>query len=123
MATTGKRSRGSERQRRSHQRVRAACSSRVKPGEGDLPAGCAPGPAGDSLATGPGTTAWRSRRFTRHRFVLFDDDTRLAVHHELRWPVDAYMEDFFTSGPTLAAVRRHLPARRRATRAFQTWPR
>jgi hypothetical protein len=36
------------------------------------------------------------------RFVLFDDDTRLAfiTSFDGRW--DAYMEDFFNSGPTLA---------------------
>ena len=35
------------------------------------------------------------------RFVLFDDDTRLlfATSFDGQW--DAYMDDFFTSGPTL----------------------
>ena len=36
------------------------------------------------------------------RFVLFDDDTRLAFITSFDGPWDAYMEDFFTSGPTLA---------------------
>jgi hypothetical protein len=36
------------------------------------------------------------------RFVLFDDDTRLAFVTTFDGPWDAYMEDFFTSGPTLA---------------------
>lgn len=36
------------------------------------------------------------------RFVLFDDDTRLAFMTSFDGPWDAYMEDFFTSGPTLA---------------------
>src|ERR671911_249900 len=36
------------------------------------------------------------------RFVLFDDDTRLAFLTSFDGPWDAYMEDFFTSGPTLA---------------------
>jgi hypothetical protein len=36
------------------------------------------------------------------RFVLFDDDTRLAFVTSFDGPWDAYMEDFFTSGPTLA---------------------
>ena len=45
------------------------------------------------------------------RFVLFDDDTRLAfiTSFDGRW--DADMEDFFTSGPTLAlfdAVFQHV---------------
>src|SRR5215212_8155305 len=44
------------------------------------------------------------------RFVLFDDDTRLAFITSFDGPWDAYMEDFFTSGPTLAlfdAIFRH----------------
>jgi hypothetical protein len=36
------------------------------------------------------------------RFVLFDDDTRLAFITSFDGPWDSYMEDFFTSGPTLA---------------------
>src|SRR5207253_4891177 len=36
------------------------------------------------------------------RFVLFDNDTRLAFITSFDGPWDAYMEDFFTSGPTLA---------------------
>src|SRR3954452_9657021 len=36
------------------------------------------------------------------RFVLFDDDTRLAFMTSFDGQWDAYMEDFFTSGPTLA---------------------
>ena len=36
------------------------------------------------------------------RFVLFDDDTRLAFITSFDGPWDAYMDDFFTSGPTLA---------------------
>jgi hypothetical protein len=35
------------------------------------------------------------------RFVLFDDDTRLAFVTSFDGPWDAYMEDFFSSGPTL----------------------
>jgi hypothetical protein len=44
------------------------------------------------------------------RFVLFDDDTRLAFITSFDGPWDAYMNDFFTSGPTLAlfdAIFRH----------------
>jgi hypothetical protein len=33
--------------------------------------------------------------------VLFDDDTRLAFITSFDGPWDAYMEDFFSSGPTL----------------------
>jgi hypothetical protein len=36
------------------------------------------------------------------RFVLFDDDTRLAFITSFDGPWDAYMDDFITSGPTLA---------------------
>src|SRR3954469_13603785 len=36
------------------------------------------------------------------RFVLFDEDTRLAFVTSFDGPWDAYMDDFFTSGPTLA---------------------
>jgi hypothetical protein len=36
------------------------------------------------------------------RFVLFDDDTRLAFVTSFDGPWDAYMQDFLTSGPTLA---------------------
>ena len=45
------------------------------------------------------------------RFVLFDDDTRLAFITCFDGPWDAYMDDFFTSGPTLAlfdVVFRHV---------------
>ena len=35
------------------------------------------------------------------RFVLFDDDTRLAFITSFDGQWDAYMEDFVTSGPTL----------------------
>lgn len=45
------------------------------------------------------------------RFVVFDDDTRLAFITTFDGPWDSYMEDFFTSGPTLAlfdAIFRHV---------------
>ena len=45
------------------------------------------------------------------RFVLFDDDTRLAFLTSFDGSWDAYMDDFFTSGPTLAlfdVVFRHV---------------
>src|SRR5882757_5308895 len=35
------------------------------------------------------------------RFVLFDGDTQLAFITSFDGPWDAYMEDFFTSGPPL----------------------
>jgi hypothetical protein len=45
------------------------------------------------------------------RFVLFDDDTRLLFATSFDGPWDSYMEDFLTSGPTLAlfdAVFQHV---------------
>ena len=45
------------------------------------------------------------------RFVLFDDDTRLAFLTSFDGSWDAYMDDFFTSGPTLAlfdAIFKHV---------------
>jgi hypothetical protein len=73
----------------------------VKPGEGEgLRAalrelqetpGYRPGDYGMAIAT-----------IHEARFVLFDDDTRLAFITSFDGPWDAYMEDFFTSGPTLA---------------------
>ena len=73
----------------------------VKPGEGpslrsallelqDTP-GYRPGDYGMAIQT-----------IHEARFVLFDDDTRLAFITSFDGPWDAYMEDFFTSGPTLA---------------------
>jgi hypothetical protein len=83
---------------------------RVKPGEGeglraalrdlqDTP-GYRPGDYGMAVAT-----------IHEARFVLFDGDTRLAFITSFDGPWDAYMEDFFTSGPTLAlfdVVFRHV---------------
>ena len=73
---------------------------RVTPGEGasvrsalqDLQAtpGYRPGDYGMAIST-----------IHEARFVLFDDDTRLAFITSFDGPWDAYMEDFFTSGPTL----------------------
>ena len=82
---------------------------RVKPGQGeslraalrdlqDTP-GYRPGDYGIAIST-----------IHEARFVLFDDDTRLAFVTSFDGPWDAYMEDFFTSGPTLAlfdAIFRH----------------
>src|SRR4051794_17584987 len=74
---------------------------RVKPGQSeslraaldtlqDTP-GYRPGDYGMAIAT-----------IHEARFVLFDDDTQLAFITSFDGPWDAYMEDFFTSGPTLA---------------------
>ena len=45
------------------------------------------------------------------RFVLFDDDTRLLFATSFDGAWDSYMDDFFTSGPTLelfVAVFQHV---------------
>ena len=82
---------------------------RVKPGRGEA--------LRTALRDLQGTPGYRPGDYgitiqTIHeaRFVLFDDDTRLAFVTSFDGPWDAYMEDFFTSGPTLAlfdAVFRH----------------
>jgi hypothetical protein len=50
----------------------------------------------------PGDYGMAIRTIHEARFVLFDDDSRLAFVTSFDGPWDAYMEDFFTSGPTLA---------------------
>ncbi len=58
----------------------------------------------------PGDFGMAIKTIHEARFVLFDDDTRLAFITSFDGPWDVYMEDFFTSGPTLAlfdAVFRH----------------
>jgi hypothetical protein len=74
---------------------------RVKPGEGpSLRA------ALSALQDTPGYRAgdygMAIQTIHEARFALFDDDTRLAFVTSFDGPWDAYMEDFFTSGPTLA---------------------
>jgi hypothetical protein len=74
---------------------------RVKPGEGESlraalrdlqeTPGYRPGDYGMAVAT-----------IHEARFVLFDRDTRLAFITSFDGSWDAYMDDFFTSGPTLA---------------------
>ena len=83
---------------------------RVKPGQGgalrdalhDLQ---------DTPGYRPGDYGMAIRTIHEARFVLFDDDTRLAFVTSFDGPWDAYMEDFYTSGPTLAlfdVVFRHV---------------
>ena len=50
----------------------------------------------------PGDYGMAVQTIHEARFVMFDDDTRLAFVTSFDGPWDAYMEDFFTSGPTLA---------------------
>src|SRR3954465_7220411 len=74
---------------------------RVKPGEGEsLRAALA-----DLQKTPgyrPGDYGMAISSIHEARFVLFDGDTRLAFITSFDGPWDAYMEDFSTSGPTLA---------------------
>ena len=74
---------------------------RVKPGAGEAlrvalralqeTPGYRPGDYGIAIAT-----------IHEARFILFDDDTRLAFITSFDGPWDAYMADFFSSGGTLA---------------------
>src|SRR3954471_5748042 len=59
----------------------------------------------------PGDYGMAIKTIHEARFVLFDDDTRLAFITSFDGQWDSYMEDFFTSGPTLAlfdAAFRHV---------------
>ena len=55
----------------------------------------------DSPGYRPGDYGMAVATIHEARFVLFDDDTRLAFITSFDGPWDAYMEDFFTSGPTI----------------------
>ena len=73
---------------------------RVKPGE----AGSLRAALGDLQQTPgyrPGDYDVAISTIHEARFVLFDGDTQLAFITSFDGPWDAYMEDFFTSGPTL----------------------
>ena len=59
----------------------------------------------------PGDYGMAIQTIHEARFVLFDDDTRLAFVTSFDGPWDAYMEDFFTSGPTLGRRRPRLRTR------------
>src|SRR3954470_14249696 len=74
---------------------------RVKPGDGE-PLRAALGDLQDTPGYRPGDYGMAISTIHEARFVLFDDDTRLAFVTSFDGPWDAYMEDFFTSGPTLA---------------------
>ena len=50
----------------------------------------------------PGDYGMAIQTIHEARFVMFDDDKQLAFITSFDGPWDAYMEDFFTSGPTLA---------------------
>src|SRR5215207_4226526 len=82
----------------------------VKPGHGG-PLRQALSELQDTPGYRPGDYGMAIQSIHEARFVLFDEDSRLAFITSFDGPWDAYMEDFFTSGPTLAlfdAIFRHM---------------
>src|ERR1700704_4209006 len=73
---------------------------RVKPGDGAT-LRTALNDLQDTPGYRPGDYDMAIQTIHEARFVLFDDDTRLAFVTSFDGPWEAYMEDFFTSGPTL----------------------
>jgi hypothetical protein len=83
---------------------------RVKPGESPA-LRSALSALQDTPGYRPGDYGIAIQTIHEARFVLFDDDTRLAFVTSFDGPWGAYMDDFFTSGPTLAlfdAIFRHV---------------
>ena len=83
---------------------------RVKPGEGDA-LRAALGELQDTPGYRPGDYGMAVATIHEARFVLFDGDERLAFITSFDGSWDAYMDDFFTSGPTLTlfdVVFRHV---------------
>ena len=74
---------------------------RVKPGEGESIRG-ALRDLQETPGYRPGEYGMAVATIHEARFVLFDGDTRLAFITSFDGSWDAYMDDFFTSGPTLA---------------------
>lgn len=72
----------------------------VKPGEGEA-IRTALQDLQDTPGYRPGDYGMAIQTIHEARFVLFDEDTRLAFVTSFDGPWEAYMEDFFTSGPTL----------------------
>src|SRR6478672_1395113 len=73
----------------------------VKPGEGAA-IRSALDDLQDTPGYRPGDYGMAVQTIHEARFVMFDDDTQLAFITSFDGPWEAYMEDFFTSGPTLA---------------------
>ena len=73
---------------------------RVKPGEAEA-LRAALRHLQDTPGYRPGDYGMAISTIHEARFVLFDGDTRLAFITSFDGPWDAYMTDFFTSGPTL----------------------
>jgi hypothetical protein len=83
---------------------------RVKPGAGQV-VRTALHELQDTPGYRPGDYGMAVQTIHEARFVLFDDDTRLAFVTSFDGPWDAYTEDFFSSGSTLAlfdAIFRHV---------------
>ena len=89
----------SGRECRADERVQLVLPRQAR--RGGVVAGGAAGSAGHAGLPAGRLRHGDRRRSTRRRFVLFDDDTRLAFITSFDGPWDAYMADFFTSGPTL----------------------
>src|SRR5258707_831875 len=81
---------------------------RVKPGDGES-LRAALGDLLDTPGYRPGDYGMAVSSIHEARFVLFDDDTRMAFITSFDGSWDAYMEDFFTSGPTLVLFMNTLP--------------
>ena len=73
---------------------------RIKPGEGHS-VRTALSDLQNTPGYRPGDYGMAVQTIHEARFVLFDEDTRLVFVTSFDGPWDAYMEDFFTSGPTL----------------------
>jgi hypothetical protein len=73
----------------------------VKPGQGEAIRG-ALRDLQETPGYRPGDYGMAVATIHEARFVLFDDDTRLAFVTSFDGSWDAYMDDFLTSGPTLA---------------------
>ena len=74
----------------------------VKPGARSVACGARSLELQNTPGYRPGDYGMAIQTIHEARFVLFDEDTRLAFITSFDGPWDAYMEDFFTSGPTLA---------------------
>ena len=95
---------------------------RVKPGEGES-LRTALGDLQDTPGYRPGDYGMAVQTIHEARFVLFDDDTRLRVHHQLRRPVGCLHGGLLHVGTDPGAVRHRSSATPRATTAFPTWRR
>ena len=73
---------------------------RVKAGQGPS-LRSALGDLQDTAGYRPGDYGMAIQTIHEARFVMFDHDSQLAFITSFDGPWDAYMEDFFTSGPTL----------------------